>query len=310
MKKTIIMSAVLSIGMVSCGRSEVEQNEVNEQQVKQQSVEVTSRAGETFVIENNERIISLAPAITQTIVDMGDEDSIIGVDSYSVDYLENKDIDTYDMLNANMEVIVSSEPDVVFIPQMYMDYNAINNIGLEGTTFVVVPEAYTLDDIGKDLQLIADVIDGDKEQEVIDYYYNSLEQLREINTSIPQEDRKTVFFEVSAIPEIYSFGNNVFLNEMVTLAGGDNVFSDLETWFLASEEEIIARNPQYYFSNVNYMDSVTAVSEYKNFQNIDAIKNSNVYKVDTNATSLPNHHVIEGIEEMGQIMHGDMYDLN
>ena len=38
------------------------------------------------------------------------------------------------------------------------------------------------------------------------------------------KDKKKVYFEIGPAPNLYSFGNSTFLNEMIELIGAENIF--------------------------------------------------------------------------------------
>ena len=67
-----------------------------------------------------ERIVSLAPSTTQFLIELGLSDKIVGIDSNSIDYLEDLDptIPTFDMMNPDNEAIAALEPDIVFTSGM------------------------------------------------------------------------------------------------------------------------------------------------------------------------------------------------
>ena len=64
---------------------------------------------------------------------------------------------------------------------------------------------------------------------------------------------KTVLFEVAALPDIYSFGNGTFLNEMIETIGAKNVLANEKGWLPVTEEAAIAAKPEVILTNVNYM---------------------------------------------------------
>ena len=53
-----------------------------------------------------------------------------------------------------------------------------------------------------------------------------------IGAAVPEDERKSVYFEISAAPYCYSFGEGVFLDEMLELIGADNVLAGQEGWVL------------------------------------------------------------------------------
>ncbi len=61
-------------------------------------------------------------------------------------------------------------------------------------------------------------------------------------------------FEIAALPNIYSFGQETFLHEMIELIGAKNAFADEESWISVSEEAAVAKNPDVILTNVSYIE--------------------------------------------------------
>lgn len=57
---------------------------------------------------------------------------------------------------------------------------------------------------------------------------------------------KTVYFEVSPLQYgLWTAGSNTFMDELAALCGLTNAFADVEGWASVSEEQVIARDPDY-----------------------------------------------------------------
>ena len=73
--------------------------------------QIKDRAGNEITIpERIDKIICLSPSITEILIDIGEADKIISVDSYSKEILEKNNIDSYemqifDMMNPDAEKI-------------------------------------------------------------------------------------------------------------------------------------------------------------------------------------------------------------
>jgi iron complex transport system substrate-binding protein len=94
-----------------------------------------------------------------------------------------------------------------------------------------------------------------------------------------------------------SAGKNSFINEIITYAGGINIFSDIEQPYpVVSEEAILMRNPQIIIIPNSTVGGTTAVTSRKNWQNISAVKNNKIYSVDTNIISRPGPRISQAIE--------------
>ena len=106
----------------------------------------------------------------------------------------------------------------------------------------------------------------------------------------------TVYWEVWT-PPYMTAGKNSFINEIITLAGGINIFSDLEQPYpVISEEAILIRNPQVIIIPNSTVGGTSAVTNRKNWQNISAVKNNKIYSVDANIISRPGPRLAQAIE--------------
>ena len=122
------------------------------------------------------------------------------------------------------------------------------------------------------------------------------------------EEKKTVYFEISPAPNLYSFGNSTFLNEMIEVVGAKNIFSDEEGWISPTAESVINANPDVIITNASYMENPTEEIKSRDaWENITAIKNNAVYLVDKNASSRPSQNAIKALEEIAKAVYPEYY---
>src|SRR5699024_9969890 len=88
-------------------------------------------------------------------------------------------------------------------------------------------------------------ITGADEQaaDVISDMEDGFAELEEKTAAIKEADRKTVFMESSPEPEIYTSGNNTFLQELLNLIHADNAAKDQDGWVQLDPEAIVDLNP-------------------------------------------------------------------
>ena len=130
-------------------------------------------------------------------------------------------------------------------------------------------------------------------QKLCNQIKQDLQKIAEQNKSKPNV---TVYWEVWT-PPYMSAGKNSFINEIITYAGGINIFSDIEQPYpVVSEEAILMRNPQIIIIPNSTVGGTTAVTSRKNWQNISAVKNNKIYSVDTNIISRPGPRISQAIE--------------
>ncbi|MBR3053854.1 MAG: ABC transporter substrate-binding protein, partial [Firmicutes bacterium] len=133
-----------------------------------------------------------------------------------------------------------------------------------------------------------------------------LDEIAEIGKTITE--KKTVAFEISALPYIYSTGKGTFIDEMITLIGAENVYGDQESWIPVAEEDAVAADPDVILTSVNYLpDAVGEIMGRPGWEEVKAVKNGEVYYIDNASSSLPNQYVVKALLEMAKAVYPEYY---
>ncbi len=277
------------------------------------SSQIKDRAGNEIKIpERIDKIICLSPSITEILIDIGEAYKIISVDSYSKEILEKNNIDysemqIFDMMNPNAEKIISINPDIIFVNtfSVFSGKSSIDVIKSLGLTVAVIPNSDTLAGIEDDIYFLGEVLKlEDKAEEIVFEMKENIEKIKSIGDKI--EDKKSIYFEIGAMPNLYSFGTNVYLDDMINIIGAKNIFEDRNSWIAVSEESVLSANPDIIFTSVDYIDN--PVSEILNrhaWQNIKAIQKKQVYFIPS--SSLPNHNIIKSLVLMAKSIYPNEY---
>lgn len=257
-----------------------------------------------------ESIISMAPSITQVLEELGQKDKLIGVDMQTPLYVEGVDnLTQFELMSPDLEAMAALEPDIVFVTGMSSQggedaYKSLKDLGI---AVVTIPSSDSIEGIKEDTQFIADALGLSKEgKEINDKMQKEIDEIKKIGDSI--ENKKTVLFEIAALPSIYSFGHSTFMNELIEIVGAENIFADEESWIAVNEEAAISRNPQVILTNVNYIeDSVGEILARDGWEEVEAVKNSDVYYIDNGYSSLPNHKIILALKEMALALYPEEF---
>ena len=269
------------------------------------------REGNAIVLPDTvDTIITLAPSITQIVLDMGLGDKIVAVDAYSARYFpEVADLPQYDMMTPDCEQMAMLEPDVIFVTGMSNAYgdNPFAPLMALGVSMIVVPSSVSIEGIREDLVFIGDCLDAqDAAAELVAGMDETLKVVAETAASI--NEKKTVMFEIGALPHIYSFGRGSFLNEMIELIGAENVFADHQSWISVTEESAVAANPDVILTSVDYIeDPVGEILSRTGWENVTAVADKAVFLINPTTSNLPNHHAVEALVEMAQAVYPDAY---
>jgi iron complex transport system substrate-binding protein len=121
-------------------------------------------------------------------------------------------------------------------------------------------------------------------------------------------DKKTVYFEISPAPWMYSFGSGTFLNEMIEIIGAVNIFADQETWVAVSDEDVLDANPDVILTNANYIeDAIGEIKERPGWDAINAVRDETVFYIDQDSSSRPSQNIIKALREMAVTVYPELF---
>ena len=300
MKKILALIMTLSIFVLSGCSSQTDRM-------------VTDREGtEVNIPTKIEKIISTAPSNTEVLMALGLGDKLVAIDKYSTDIEGiNTELPQIDFSNPDAETIIGLEPDIV-IASGHNKTGSVEDpfkaISESGIPVVYIPSSDSIYGIYKDIEFIADVVnERSKGKEIVDDMKAQVEEIKAIGDTIT--DKKSVYFEISPAPYLSSFGKSTFLNEMIEIIGAKNIFENEEGWVSPTAEAIIDANPDVIITNAGYMENPTEEIKSRDaWENINAIKNNEVYLVDQNASSRPSQNVIKALEQMAKAVYPEHYE--
>ncbi len=255
-------------------------------------------------------IAVLAPSLAETVTALGEGDKIVAYDTSSVG-LEGlkEDALVLDLVSPDMERLVALKPDVLLVTNMSLydqeaPYQPLIDLGV---CVACVPTSDSVADIQSDIAFVADLLGRkDEGQKLIDDMRAEIDRLAAVGKTIT--DKKSVYFEISAAPYLYSFGDGVFLNELLELIGAENILAGESGWLSVTEETVVAARPDVILTNVNYIDDPTGeIMARPGWSQVPAVKNGDVYYIDNMASSLPNQNVVKAMEEMARAVYPEYY---
>ena len=323
MKKLIafFLALTMAVSMASCaGSSAADSSEKTESSAPTVSSEASApeaskpttdpSGAEVSIPDSIDSIVCLSPAVNEVLIALGVGDSLVAYDTQSVG-LEGipADLPTLDMMQPDMETLASLKPDVLFVSNMtlYDQENPFQQLIDMGVCVLCVPSANSIAEIESSLSFIAAAVGKSAEGDaLIGGMQAELDRIAAIGESITE--KKSVYFEIGAAPNMYSFGSGVFLNEMIELIGAENILADQEGWLAVEGETVASANPDVILTNVNYLDdAVGEILSRSGWEGVSAIQNKQVYYIDNMSSSLSNHNIVKALDEMAKAVYPDVY---
>ncbi len=264
--------------------------------------------------ETIDSIAVMAPSIAETVVDLGLGDKIVAIDTQTEAYAlagVPEGLPAFDMQAPDTEALAALEPDVVFVSGISIieGENLFQPLVDMGVCIASIPTSNSIADIEADITFLAACLGCEAQGEaIVDEMQAEIDAVAAIGAAVPEDERKSVYFEISAAPYCYSFGEGVFLDEMLELIGADNVLAGQEGWLSVDEEAVVAADPDVILTSVNYIDDpVGEITARAGWEGVAAVQNGEVYAIDNKTSSLPNENVVQALREMAQAVYPDLY---
>jgi len=277
-----------------------------------EEIKFTDALGDEIVLTGTpQRIISLAPSITEILFEIGAGGQVVGRTDYC-DYPEEAkalpSIGGFSAEAMSIETIISLEPDLVIGGSIYQAevIKALTDAGIPA--FVSQPA--NLAEIKDSLGLIGQITGhADEAKASADAMQSRIDAVTAAVSAVPADQRPTVFYEVWHEPLMSANGKTV-VGELIELAGGVNLFADLpDEYPTVSVEQIVEVDPQFIIGPSSHGDQMIAeiISKREGWGNLSAVKNNAIYIVDGNIVSHASPRIVIVLEEFAKILHPDLF---
>jgi len=317
MKRSLKLFALVFVLVslfVAAGCAEVE--EAVEPEEEQETAEaagetvVTDQMGREVVIKGvPERIISLTPANTEIVFALGLADNLFGVTEYC-EYppeAQEKEI-VGDFASPSIEKVIELEPDLVLASTMHQE-QVYRLEELEIAVLVVEP--WSVEELYDSISLVAEMTGTvTAGEDLIASMQERIEAVQDVVGTIDPEDRVKVYYEVYSDP-LMSAGPGVFVNDIITLAGGINIFGDVdESYPMISPEAVVEMQPEVILFPAVHGTSASVtdmVLDRPGWESIPAIKENRVYVVSDDSFANPSTRMVDNIEEAAKLFYPDQF---
>lgn len=246
-----------------------------------------------------QKIISLAPSETEGLFALGLDEQIVGV-SDNDDYPEAaKSKPKMGSWPVNVEAVVAAQPDLVLGGDL-LDPAIVKSL-TDLNIKVYQSSTNSLDEVLANIKAVGEITNRQQQAgEVVKQMEQQRDEVVAAVKTLKPEEVKKVYIEFS---KGWTVGNGVFMSEILSLAGGTNVASDIEGWAEINEESIIKANPDVILYAKNAIDEndqtlADVIKARSGWNAITAIKEDRIVGLDDNLLSRPGPRITQGLVEM------------
>ena len=274
----------------------------------------TDREGNSITLpETMDKIVSIGPSNTEILVALGFGDKIIAADAWSDNVLGITP--GVAMLPSFAEIdnefLIDLQPDVIIVSGMSKigGNNPLQLVEDTGICVIVIPSSTSIDGIKEDIRFLAAVMGAAaRGEEIVAEMERGINEIKAIGAAIAAADRKTVYFEISPAPHMFSFGSGTFLNEMIEIIGAVNILADQDSWTGVSDEIVLDANPDVILTSTNFLDdAIGEIMGRPGWNAITAVQNEAVFYIDADSSNRPSHHIIKALREMAAAVYPELF---
>ena len=265
-------------------------------------------------VSEPQRIITLAPSITETAFALGLGDKIIAVTDYCDYPAAAQDLPKVGgFVNPNLEAIVGLQPDlVILLAEHQTIIKQLHPLNI--ATFTV--KNNTLAGIQTSIQQIGERTGQQKQASTLNN--TILHKIQHIQTKTAGLARPTVMLAMGhslgddQMRSVFIAGQNDFYNDLIYLAGGENVYQDRRLKVpTVSAEGLLKLNPDIIFdifpeAHEHDYDLSQVKNQWQSLELITAVKNNQVHIIEQGYATIPGPRIFLLLEQMAPLIHPEL----
>jgi iron complex transport system substrate-binding protein len=261
------------------------------------------------VPERPQRIVALAPSVTEIIFALGEEARLIGVTAhcdFPPEAARLPKVGSY--VRLDLERIVGLRPDLCIAVKDGNPKAAVERLEALGVpVFALDPRS-----VATVIRAILDlgvVLAVEPRAEALTAKMRS--RIRQVTGRITGiTHRPRVFFQIGNAP-IVSVGTHTFAHELIGLAGGVNVAAGPAAYPRFSREQLLGLAPEVIV--ISSMDRTAGSAEqtrqeWSRWRNVPAVRDGRIHLVDSDIFDRPSPRLVEGLDQLAGCIHPHMFE--
>lgn len=270
---------------------------------------ITDQLGRDIAVPDKpQRVVSLAPSITEIVFALDQGHRLQGVTTYSdfpPEAVKLPKVGSY--VHLDLEKIVALKPDLCIaikdgnprviaqrLESLKIPVYAVDPNNLETIMKTVLEIGTLLNAKGRANQLVQNM----------DLRIQKVKSLVAKTTHRPR-----VFLQIGVSP-IVSAGTHTFIHELIVIAGGTNLSAGPIPYPRFSREKVLALSPEIIIITSMARSAVfeKVKAEWEKWPNMPAVRNQRIYVEDSNFFDRPTPRLVDGLELLIRLIHPELVE--
>jgi iron complex transport system substrate-binding protein len=256
-----------------------------------------------------QRIVSLAPSITEILFALGLGDRIIGVTKhcdYPAEALTKTRVGSY--IDLNIEMILALKPDLVIATADGNEKGSIERLAVFKIP-ILVTNPKNLDEVFETVKTIGRITQKGPQAEII------IRSLKKRAHKVVQDclplSRPKIFLQINDHPLI-TVGRDTFHNHLIKLAGGINISgNDTNKYPKYSLEQVLRSKPDVLLitSMERGVLAERKKERWKQWGQIPAVKQGRIHILNSDLLDRPSPRLVDGLEALAKAIHPELGEI-
>jgi len=260
------------------------------------SISVTDDLGQTLTLARPaQRVVSLAPHVTELLFAAGAGDKIVATVKYS-DFPEAaKQIPRIgDLRQIDLERVIAMKPDLVVVWMHGSFDRQLDKLRQAGVP-VFFSEPHKLEDIPLALRKLGQLTGSEARSEPAAKEFQ--QQISQLQQKYAQRPVVRTFYQVWNKP-LYTLNGKHIINDVFRYCGAQNVFASLEAAApVVNIEAVVKENPELILTGeMRHKDSQFEL--WKPFSTLHAVRAGNLIALDGDLMNRPGPRIIDGAKQV------------
>lgn len=253
-----------------------------------------------------QRLVTLAPSLTEMVFAVGAGERLVGVDRHS-DYPPQVQglprVGSY--IHPDAERVVALRPDLVLAVRDGTPPHLLARLKYVGIPVRVVDPRTLEAVIATIVEVGTSVGVPGKAAELADNLSQRLARVR--NLASQARSRPRVFFQIGVAP-LVSAGSHTLIDELITTAGGLNVAAGGPPYPRFSREQVLALRPEVIIITTMEREGLfeQVKAEWQRWPQLPAARASRIHLIDSDLVDRPGPRIFNGLEQVFRLLHPDL----
>ena len=253
-----------------------------------------------------QRVVSLAPSITEMLFALGLDEQIVGVTEFCNYPPAAQSKPKVGYTRPNLEALLALKPDVVAAPSEFLRADVLAKLDeLKVPVFIFQPKS--LEDVLVHIHVLGRMFDRSPAADAVTSHMR--ERLTQMARQLETAPHMRVLYVLSSQP-LLTVGPDSYIHHMIGLAHGSNIAAAASGAYpRLSMETVLDANPEVLIFPGGSTESVSEGERqiWNRWNGLSAVQHGRLHVVSSDLLNRPGPRVVDGFEQLARAIHPEAF---